>query len=113
MPDPAPRDDPLRRALRGTRALRHELQLELGYLLADFAGRLPFLSANAATRDRMDPDDGAFRLDSGAPLRVDRGRDAHDAASMARAPRQRLCRAVPQHPAPGADVPLVFRAAGG
>ena len=67
---------------------------------------------DAAARHRLDARDRAHRLVPGARARIARRRHPHHAVSLAGPARQRLCRAVPQHPAAGADVPLVFRAAG-
>src|SRR4051794_17608841 len=100
-----------RHARPGTRTA-DELPLELGHLLADFSGRVPYLFSDAAARNRVDAGDRARRLGSGADVRIARGRDPYDPTPLARADRERLCRAVPQRPPAGADVPLVFRAAG-
>src|SRR5204863_2771151 len=86
-----------RNAPPGTRAA-DELLLELGHLLADFSRRVPYLFSDAAARNRVDAGDRACRLGSGADVRIARGRDPHDPTPLARADRERLCRAVPNVP---------------
>ena len=66
---------------------------------------------DAGPRARLDARHRALRLGHRARAGLDRRRDPHDAAQVGGAARQRLRRALPQHPAAGADVPLVLRAA--
>jgi glutamate/aspartate transport system substrate-binding protein len=89
-----------------------ELSLELGNLLAALAGRHPHLFPAPDARDVVDSGHRDLRLGDCAGSRFAGRRHAHHAEQMADADRQRLCRAIPQHPPPGADVPLVLRGAG-
>src|SRR5215468_3241574 len=89
----------------------HELQLELGHLLSDVAGRGAYLSGDAPYGHRVDARNRAQRVVPGAHHGVADWRHSHHGQSMAGPARQRLRGIVPQHPAAGADVPVVFRAA--
>src|SRR6516162_8784607 len=96
-----------RSAIRGQR----ELQLELGHLLSDVAGRGAHLSGDAPHGHRLDARNRAQRVVPGARHGIADGRHSHHAQSLAGPARQRLRGIVPQHPAAGADVPVVCRAA--
>ena len=98
---------------RRTMGARNEIQLELGHLFRDVPERGEYLSRLADVRHGLDIGDSAVGLDHRALDRFGGRRSAHGAECVARPFRQRLCGIVPQHSAAGADVPLVFRAAGG
>src|SRR6266446_3943584 len=96
-----------RSAIRGQR----ELQLELGHLLSDVARRSAHLSRDAPHGHRLDARNRAQRVVPGACHGIVGRRHSHHAQSLAGPARQRLCGGVPQYPAAGADVSVVFRAA--
>src|SRR6266566_1599787 len=96
-----------RSAIRGQR----ELQLELGHLLSDLARRSAHLSRNAPHGHWLDARNRDQRVVPGARHGIVVRRHSHHAQSLARPARRRLCGSVPQYPAAGADVSVVFRAA--
>src|SRR5437879_1521246 len=90
-----------------------ELSLELGNLRGALSRWCPYLLADAAARHRVDIVDRRLRLAHRACARFARRRHADHAFCLGIAIRQCVCGAVPQRSAPGADVLMVLRAAGG
>src|SRR5215467_5832149 len=90
---------------------QRELQLELGHLLSDVAGRGAHLSGDAPHGHRLDARNRAQLVVPGARHGIADRRHSHHVQSLAGPARQRLRGIVPQHPAARANVPVVFRAA--
>src|SRR5262249_36406052 len=84
----------------------------LGHLFRDLAGRGSHLSRNPSARHRLDARNRAQRVVPCTCHGIARRRHSHDAETLAGQARRCLCRIVPEHPAAGADVPVVLRAAG-
>src|SRR5262249_6902134 len=91
---------------------KNELQLELGNLFSAFAGRHPYLPAAVAVWHRLDTGNIPARLGDRALRRRSCRSDPYLTPAVVGAGRQCLCRTVSQNFAAGANVPLVFRAAG-
>src|ERR1700730_1803041 len=100
-------------AVRSLRADTRELSLELGHILRDVAGWGAHLSRDAHDGHRLDAPHRARRVGDRARARLARRRRPHYPVFLAGAAPRGLCRALPAHPAPRADFPLVLRPAGG
>ena len=85
---------------------------ELGDVPAGSAGGRRCVLGAAGLRPRVDARRLRLRLGHRAGPGLGDRHAAHDAPRLGRPPWQRLGRALPQHPAAGADVPLVLRRAG-